>query len=326
MQLRPPPVPLPPPPVHTGRQQFTKHRLELEAFARDQSATLIQSSFRCRKARRAVSEKREYKAAVGNMTKKLQRLEKKLELLRERLETAKAVPAKMMDTKLIKSLNAEIADAEKAVEAQRKAMEQRQAQLALERQRLAADQAAFERERQSIEAQMEAALESEEYGRLEELQAQEKVLPRTLEEWQERKREAERAILDEFFAATGGKGLIYGSYWKQTAGWKKGEAAAEGTVGDRFGVTVDGEGFVTAVALPSNGLKGTIPPSFGRLERLRSVDFSGNEGLLKDGPLLTQLKQAGFDAMGGRKVVTASMHPGCVHSAVLGQVKGRTVV
>ena len=49
---------------------------------------------------------------------------------------------------------------------------------------------------------------------------------------------------------------------------------------DRSGVTVDREGYVTAVALPSNGLRGEIPASFGGLSRLQSVDLRGNVRLV----------------------------------------------
>ena len=153
-------------------------------------------------------------------------LEKKLELLQERLDTAKAVPAEHKDTKLIKSLKGEIADTQKAKErkieeqrrieaearAQRAAEEkrraeeaaarereeqQRQAQLALEKEQLAADQAAMEQEQKSIRAQIAAADEAEDYDRLEELQGALRALPKSLEEWRARKAAAEAAAKKE---------------------------------------------------------------------------------------------------------------------------------
>ena len=153
-------------------------------------------------------------------------LEKKLELLQERLDTAKAVPAEHKDTKLIKSLKGEIADTQKAKErkieeqrrieaearAQRAAEEkrraeeaaarereeqQRQAQLAREKEQLAADQAAMEQEQKSIKAQLAAAQQAEDYDRIEELQGALRALPKSLEEWRARKAAAEAAAKKE---------------------------------------------------------------------------------------------------------------------------------
>merc|ERR1711965_272711 len=89
--------------------------------------------------------------------------------------------------------------------------------------------------------------------------------------------EAEAVLLDEFFTATGGvRGSCFlctgCSSWKQQKGWTKASTPAA----DRSGVTVDREGYVTAVALPSNGLRGEIPASFGGLSKLQSVDLRGN--------------------------------------------------
>lgn len=37
---------------------------------------------------------------------------------------------------------------------------------------------------------------------------------------------------------------------------------------------------------------------------------------------ITPIQQKQFDEMGGRKIVTSSLHPGCVHTSVLGQSDG----
>ena len=180
------------------------------------------------------------------------------------------------------------------------AREQARVQKEQERQKsLAEDKAAYERdeanmqqEKDSLRAHLASAAANDELDRVAALQRQLREFPKTVEEWRAVKREAEAAILDEFFTATGGVrgfGGYLGGSWKKRKGWAKASTPAA----DRCGVAVDHEGYVTVVALPSNGLRGEIPASFGGLSRLQSVDLRGNVDLVAGA---AALKAAGLSA------------------------------
>ena len=159
-------------------------------------------------------------------------------------------------------------------------------------------------QRQAVEAEFEAANEADRWGEAKQIKARLDALPKTVDEMRRREAEEQRehrqevdtsqaAILDEFFAATGGAGggcfLCGGGGWKEKEGWME----TSSSCADRCGVTVDGEGFVTAVALPNNGLRGEIPASFGGLGKLVSVDLRGNAKLVHGA---AALKAAGLSA------------------------------
>ena len=73
-------------------------------------------------------------------------------------------------------------------------------------------------------------------------------------------------ILVELYEATGGP------TWRVQGNWLTDEP-----LNDWWGVFVDSTGRVAHLSLGYNGLKGTIPPSFGELPGLWSLDLEGNE-------------------------------------------------
>ncbi len=76
----------------------------------------------------------------------------------------------------------------------------------------------------------------------------------------------ERFALTEFYNATGGDS------WTNNSGWD-GDAA----VGTWHGVTVSrGDTLVRRLALPSNGLTGSIAPAIGNLRKLETLDIADN--------------------------------------------------
>ena len=165
-------------------------------------------------------------------------LDVKLQGLQKRLDEAKLVPAAQKDTRLIKSLKSDFQETQVAKEgklaeqrrieekeqaneaAKQKAKEEQKAEEARARQELldqqsreraqqAVEQKTFEDEHASIEAQLEAADEAEDYDRVEELQRQHQALPKTLDEWRARKearKAAKRAlevVLDDGLVVNG---------------------------------------------------------------------------------------------------------------------------
>ncbi len=77
----------------------------------------------------------------------------------------------------------------------------------------------------------------------------------------------DEAALNAFYTAT------TGASWTANTGW--GVTLLSGW----HGVTVDADGRVTGLALPSNNLAGAFPASMADLNRLTSLDLSGNAGL-----------------------------------------------
>ena len=75
----------------------------------------------------------------------------------------------------------------------------------------------------------------------------------------------DRAVLTEFFKATGG------ANWNSALNW-----ATSAPLHEWFGVETDHAGRVIALALMGNGLVGSLPPALGRLAQLRSMDLSSN--------------------------------------------------
>lgn len=79
--------------------------------------------------------------------------------------------------------------------------------------------------------------------------------------------EGDRAILETFFEATGGRG------WKVTRNWNR----RDRPLSEWLGVEVDDEGRVTGLSLADNGLAGTVPPELGAMSALRDLDLSRND-------------------------------------------------
>lgn len=86
-------------------------------------------------------------------------------------------------------------------------------------------------------------------------------------EWKEdpRRRE-EREVLVEFFGDTGG----HHKSWRSTDNWLVGDPCWD----HWYGVTCDEHGHVLALEMSDNGLKGTLPKNFGRLQSLVKLDLS----------------------------------------------------
>ena len=70
----------------------------------------------------------------------------------------------------------------------------------------------------------------------------------------------DREVLEALYEATGGPAWIDRSNWLSTA-----------PLGEWLGVDTDGNGRVTSLNLPGNGLSGTIPPVLGRLASLERL-------------------------------------------------------
>lgn len=81
--------------------------------------------------------------------------------------------------------------------------------------------------------------------------------------WQDRQNE----VLWEFYNATGGP------EWKNNNGWVAGMAATA----PRAGIGFNDNGRVEQIVLGGNGLKGTLPESFGELWYVHKIDLSDNE-------------------------------------------------
>ena len=84
----------------------------------------------------------------------------------------------------------------------------------------------------------------------------------------------DRAVLEALYDATGGPSWTDNSNWRTSA-----------SLGEWFGVTTDGAGRVTQLALPGNGLGGRVPDALGHLGLLRSLNLAANEltGLIPAG-------------------------------------------
>ncbi len=89
----------------------------------------------------------------------------------------------------------------------------------------------------------------------------------------------DRAALAELYNSTGGL------TWKDGSNWLTSEPLSEW-----FGVAVDPDGRVERLVLPSNGLKGHIPPALRNLARLRMLDLAGNA---LSGPIPAELGDLG---------------------------------
>ena len=75
---------------------------------------------------------------------------------------------------------------------------------------------------------------------------------------------SDRAALEALYDATGGPGWTNNTNWKTSA-----------PLGEWHGVTTDGDGRVTVLRLPGNGLSGSIPDALGDLTLLEVLDFGG---------------------------------------------------
>ena len=76
----------------------------------------------------------------------------------------------------------------------------------------------------------------------------------------------ERFALEEFYAAADGDS------WTNNSGWD-----SESPVGSWHGVTVsNGDTLVRRLALPANGLAGSIAPAIGNLRKLETLDLANN--------------------------------------------------
>ncbi len=75
----------------------------------------------------------------------------------------------------------------------------------------------------------------------------------------------EREALVALYQATGGPS------WENSANW-----LTNAPVGEWYGVTATGDGLVTALNLPENGLRGQIPPEIGILRNLVSLNLGHN--------------------------------------------------
>ena len=76
----------------------------------------------------------------------------------------------------------------------------------------------------------------------------------------------ERFALEEFYAATGGDS------WTNNSGWD-----SDSPVRNWHGVTVsNGDTLVRRLALPGNGLAGSIAPAIGNLRKLETLDLANN--------------------------------------------------
>ena len=85
--------------------------------------------------------------------------------------------------------------------------------------------------------------------------------------------QSERDILEAFYHATGGP-----TTWDQSDNW-----LTDAPLDEWYGVKTDNDGNVTGLNLFNNLLVGRIPPEFGQLAHLETLDLSYN--FLLDGPL-----------------------------------------
>ena len=80
--------------------------------------------------------------------------------------------------------------------------------------------------------------------------------------------EADMAVLNQLYEATGG------ARWINSDGWTE-----EFVPDARHGVTADSLGMVTGLDLGRNGLTGELPPGLGQLKGMNSLRIDGNEEL-----------------------------------------------
>ena len=90
--------------------------------------------------------------------------------------------------------------------------------------------------------------------------------------------EADRAVLEALFLATGG------NQWRIRDGW-----LSDAPLSAWEGVTTDANGRVTRLYLHQNGLSGSIPPELGQLTKLRDLLLYGNQLIGSIPPELGQL-------------------------------------
>ncbi len=77
--------------------------------------------------------------------------------------------------------------------------------------------------------------------------------------------DSEREILRDFYQATNG------ANWTNIGNW-----LSDQPLGEWHGVTVNGQGQVTHLALRDNGLSGTLPAALGKLEALQVISLDRN--------------------------------------------------
>jgi len=86
---------------------------------------------------------------------------------------------------------------------------------------------------------------------------------------------SERAALIALYNSTNGDDWVYREGWK-TAPLASDGFAASGTEGTWEGITVTSN-HVTSILLPSNGLEGAIPSSFGDLRYIEFLNLNYNK-------------------------------------------------
>ena len=92
---------------------------------------------------------------------------------------------------------------------------------------------------------------------------------------------SERDVLEALYAGTGGASWIRNENW-----------SSDRPLGEWVGVTVDADGRVSDVLLPSNGLLGPVPVELGTLTNLRRIDLANNKLSGAIPTLLANLSQA----------------------------------
>ncbi|MCZ0942610.1 MAG: SwmB domain-containing protein, partial [Gammaproteobacteria bacterium] len=78
--------------------------------------------------------------------------------------------------------------------------------------------------------------------------------------------DSDKQALEALYDATGGDSWTDGAHWK----------SATEPLGSWHGVTTDGDGRVTGLALGDNGLDGALPAALGSLDKLETLDLSDN--------------------------------------------------
>ena len=89
---------------------------------------------------------------------------------------------------------------------------------------------------------------------------------------------SDRDALIALYHATGG------ASWKNSGGW-----LGDGSLSSWYGVITDANGRVTSLALPDNGLTGTLPRELGDLSNLGAIYLYWNAGLM--GPLPPEMER-----------------------------------